>query len=68
MSMGSAKSWSGARMAAPGDSSIQSPAAGLARYIAQKGSICVDGTSLTVNAVQGAIFELNIVPPPSSRP
>lgn len=40
---------------------IQAPA-GLARYIAQKGSICVDGTSLTVNAVQGAIFELNIVP------
>lgn len=34
----------------------------LARYIAEKGSICVDGTSLTVNRVQGAEFELNIVP------
>jgi len=34
----------------------------LARYIAQKGSICVDGTSLTVNAISGAVFELNIVP------
>lgn len=34
----------------------------LARYIAQKGSVCVDGTSLTVNAVAGATFELNIVP------
>ncbi|MGQ9426816.1 riboflavin synthase [Gilvimarinus sp. F26214L] len=34
----------------------------LARYIAQKGSITVDGTSLTVNKVQGAEFELNIVP------
>jgi len=34
----------------------------LAKYIAQKGSICVDGISLTVNAVSGAIFELNIVP------
>lgn len=34
----------------------------LARYIAQKGSICVDGVSLTVNAVQGALFDLNIVP------
>lgn len=34
----------------------------LARYIAHKGSICVDGTSLTVNGVQGARFELNIVP------
>lgn len=34
----------------------------LARYIAEKGSICVDGVSLTVNAVRGARFELNIVP------
>jgi riboflavin synthase len=34
----------------------------LARYIAPKGSITVDGTSLTVNAVSGADFELNIVP------
>ncbi len=34
----------------------------LARYIAHKGSICVDGVSLTVNAVQGSQFELNIVP------
>ena len=34
----------------------------LARYIAVKGSICVDGISLTVNAVDGACFELNIVP------
>lgn len=35
---------------------------GLAKYIAQKGSICVDGISLTINAVEGAEFELNIVP------
>ncbi len=35
---------------------------GLARYIAHKGSICVDGVSLTVNAVRGSQFELNIVP------
>ncbi len=34
----------------------------LAKYIAFKGSICVDGTSLTVNAVHGSNFELNIVP------
>ncbi|MEM1188947.1 MAG: riboflavin synthase [Pseudomonadota bacterium] len=34
----------------------------LARYIAGKGSICVDGTSLTVNAVDGPRFELNIIP------
>ena len=36
--------------------------ASLAKYIAHKGSICVDGTSLTVNAVHGARFELNIIP------
>ncbi len=35
---------------------------GLARYIAHKGSITVDGTSLTANVVDGAAFELNIVP------
>jgi riboflavin synthase len=40
---------------------IQAPA-DLAKYIAHKGSICVDGTSLTVNAVDGRVFELNIVP------
>lgn len=34
----------------------------LARYIAQKGSITVDGTSLTVNSVRGSEFELNIIP------
>lgn len=34
----------------------------LARYIAAKGSICIDGVSLTVNAVAGAQFEVNIVP------
>ena len=34
----------------------------MAKYIAEKGSVCVDGISLTVNAVKGAIFELNIVP------
>lgn len=40
---------------------IRSPAS-LARYIAAKGSICVDGISLTVNVVNGTDFELNIVP------
>ena len=34
----------------------------LAKYIAGKGSICIDGTSLTVNTVNGASFELNIIP------
>ena len=35
---------------------------GLMRYIASKGSICVDGTSLTVNAVDGDGFEVALVP------
>ena len=34
----------------------------LHRYIAPKGSITVDGVSLTVNAVQGRVFGLNIIP------
>lgn len=34
----------------------------LARYIAEKGSITVDGISLTVNAVAGAAFKLTLVP------
>jgi len=34
----------------------------IAHYIAKKGSICVDGISLTVNTIQGAEFTLNIVP------
>ena len=40
---------------------IQAPAE-LARYIAAKGSICVDGVSLTVNRVEGQFFDVNIVP------
>lgn len=34
----------------------------LAKYIAAKGSVCIDGVSLTVNTVQGEAFEVNIVP------
>lgn len=34
----------------------------LARYIAEKGSICIDGISLTVNRVVANRFELNIIP------
>ena len=41
--------------------SVRAPAS-LARYIAEKGSVCIDGISLTVNAVNGDVFELNIVP------
>jgi riboflavin synthase len=34
----------------------------LARYVARKGSICVDGVSLTVNGVSGCSFDVNLVP------
>lgn len=34
----------------------------LSRYIAAKGSICIDGTSLTVNGVAGAKFHINVIP------
>lgn len=34
----------------------------LARYIARKGSVTVDGVSLTVNEVAGASFGVNIIP------
>jgi riboflavin synthase len=34
----------------------------LARYVARKGSICVDGVSLTVNGVNGRRFDVNLVP------
>jgi riboflavin synthase len=34
----------------------------LARYIARKGSVTLDGVSLTVNAVDGADFFVNLIP------
>ena len=40
---------------------IEAPAP-LHRFIAPKGSITVDGVSLTVNAVEGATFGVNIIP------
>ena len=36
--------------------------AGLLRYIARKGSICVDGVSLTVNEVDDVGFEVALIP------
>lgn len=36
--------------------------AGYARYVARKGSICIDGVSLTVNEVQANRFSVNIIP------
>jgi riboflavin synthase len=40
---------------------IRAPEA-LSRYIARKGSIAVDGVSLTTNAVSGACFSINLIP------
>jgi riboflavin synthase len=40
---------------------IRAPAP-LHRFIAPKGSIAVEGVSLTVNAVDGEVFGLNIIP------
>lgn len=34
----------------------------LTRFIASKGSVCLDGTSLTVNEVEGALFGVNLIP------
>jgi riboflavin synthase len=34
----------------------------LVQYIARKGSICVNGVSLTVNSIDGGVFDINIVP------
>jgi riboflavin synthase len=35
---------------------------GLSRFIAEKGSVALDGTSLTVNAVEGDVFSVLIIP------
>jgi riboflavin synthase len=40
---------------------IEAPA-DIARYIAHKGSVCINGISLTVNQVNGCEFDVNIVP------
>lgn len=40
---------------------LAAPAA-LARYIARKGSVTLDGVSLTVNAVDGVKFSINLIP------
>ena len=40
---------------------VRAPQA-LARYIARKGSVTVDGVSLTVNRVENADFEVNLIP------
>ena len=39
----------------------------LARYLAEKGSVTVDGVSLTVNEVNGAVISLNLIPHTAER-
>jgi riboflavin synthase len=34
----------------------------LAKYLAEKGSICVDGISLTINQLRGTVLSLNLIP------
>ncbi|MDH3750808.1 MAG: riboflavin synthase, partial [Gammaproteobacteria bacterium] len=34
----------------------------IARYVAKKGSVTVDGVSLTINEVSGNVFDVNIIP------
>ncbi|MEM7281733.1 MAG: riboflavin synthase [Pseudomonadota bacterium] len=34
----------------------------LSRFVAAKGSVCLDGVSLTVNGVDGCVFDVNIIP------
>jgi len=36
--------------------------AGLAKYVARKGSVSVDGVSLTVNRTESDVFEINLIP------
>ena len=40
---------------------LQAPST-FARFIAAKGSVALDGVSLTVNAVDGCLFSINIIP------
>ena len=46
---------------AGGRLTVQAPT-GLARYIARKGSICIDGVSLTINHVEGDAFQVQLIP------
>lgn len=40
---------------------FEAPAA-IMRYIAAKGSVCIDGASLTVNQIKGDCFDVNLIP------
>jgi riboflavin synthase len=34
----------------------------LGKFLAKKGSVCVDGVSLTINSVEGSVFEVYLIP------
>jgi riboflavin synthase len=46
----------------PSDRFVLRAPAGLSRFIAKKGSICLDGTSLTVNSVEDDLFSVLLIP------
>lgn len=48
--------------AGPCEAMVFSVPKGLCRYIARKGSVCIEGVSLTVNRIKGLRFELMLVP------
>lgn len=47
---------------APSDRFVLRAPSSVSRFIAEKGSICLDGTSLTVNSVDGDLFSVLLIP------
>ncbi len=47
---------------APSDRFVLRAPAAVSRFIAEKGSVCLDGTSLTVNAVEGDLLSVLLIP------
>ncbi len=47
---------------APSERFVLRAPSGLSRFIAEKGSVCLDGTSLTVNGVEGDTFTVLLIP------
>ena len=47
---------------APSERFVLRAPGGLSRFIAEKGSVCLDGTSLTVNTVEGDAFSVLLIP------
>lgn len=47
---------------APSDRFLLRAPSSVSRFIAEKGSVCLDGTSLTVNSVDGDLFSVLLIP------